>query len=154
MKTRIVPHNPSSLFFYPFARSPGFTLIETLVAMMLLAISLVVILQLFSGGLKSGKVAEDYTRAVFYAREKMEEHLLSEDFQEGVFEGSIDDNYRWRVDITFSGAGDEDEDVEEDEISPVDLFVVEASIFWSVGERERAFQISTLKIAEKRYEDE
>ena len=152
MKNRIVPHNADFLCFSPLARSPGFTLIETLVAMMLMAISLVIILQLFSGGLNSGKIAEDYTRAVFYAREKMEEHLLSDDFQEGVFEGSIDDNYRWRVDITFSGSGDEGED--EDEISLVDLFVVEASVFWSVGERERAFQISTLKIAEKRYEDE
>jgi general secretion pathway protein I len=69
---------------------------ETLVAMMLLAISLVVILQLFSGGLKSGKMADDYTRAVFHAREKMEEHLLIEDFEEGTFEGTFDDNYRWQ----------------------------------------------------------
>ena len=34
----------------------GFTLIETLVAISILAISLVVILQLFSGGLKSSTI--------------------------------------------------------------------------------------------------
>ncbi|MFO8085328.1 MAG: type II secretion system protein [Desulfobacterales bacterium] len=125
----------------------GFTLIEILVAMMLLSICLVVILQLFSGGLKSGKTAEDYTRAVFYAREKMEEYLLMEDFQEGVFEGTFDDVYRWRADITYV----EPEDEEPERL--VDLFQVNVSVFWAAGKREKEFQISTLKITEKREVD-
>jgi prepilin-type N-terminal cleavage/methylation domain-containing protein len=55
----------------------GFTLIETLVAMMLLAISFVIIMQLFSGGLKSSRVTTDYIYGIFHAREKMEEVLHS-----------------------------------------------------------------------------
>jgi general secretion pathway protein I len=124
----------------------GFTLMETLVAMMLLAISLVVILQLFSGGLKSGKMADDYTRAVFHAREKMEEHLLIEDFEEGTFEGTFDDNYRWQVDIKFVQPEDED----EDENLLVDLVYLDVSVFWSVGGKEKKFQINTLKVTEKK----
>jgi general secretion pathway protein I len=127
----------------------GFTLIETLVAMMLLAISLVVILQLFSGGLKSGKMADDYTRAVFYAREKMEEFLLVDDFQEGIFEGTFDENYRWVVDIKFV----EPKEDKEEEISMVDLFNVDVQVFWPAGGREKIFQISTLKISEKKQDD-
>jgi general secretion pathway protein I len=123
----------------------GFTLIETLVAMMLLAISLVVILQLFSGGLKSGKMADDYTRAVFYAREKMEEILLADDFQEGVFEGTFDENYRWMVDVKFVEPKED-----EEEISMVDLFNVDVQVFWPEAGREKNFRISTLKIAEKK----
>lgn len=125
---------------------------ETLVAMMLLAISLVVILQLFSGGLKSGKMADDYTRAVFYAREKMEEYILMDDFQEGSFEGTFDENYRWLVDIKLVEAedGDEKEDENEKEISLVDLFHVDVSVFWPVGGREKKYQINTLKISEKK----
>jgi general secretion pathway protein I len=133
----------------------GFTLMETLVAMMLLAISLVVILQLFSGGLKSGKMADDYTRAVFYAREKMEEYILMDDFQEGSFEGTFDENYRWLVDIKLVEAedGDEKEDENEKEISLVDLFHVDVSVFWPVGGREKKYQINTLKISEKKQDD-
>jgi general secretion pathway protein I len=126
-------------------KSPcGFTLIETLVAMMLLAISLVVILQLFSGGLKSGKMADDYTRAVFHAREKMEEYLLIEDFEEGTFEGSFDNNYRWQVNIKFV------EPEDEEEILLIDLVYLDVSVFWPVGGHEKKFQINTLKITEKK----
>jgi general secretion pathway protein I len=131
--------------------SKGFTLIETLVAMMLLAISLVVILQLFSGGLRSGKMADDYTRAIFYAREKMEEYLLADDFQEGIFEGTFDENYRWLVDIKL--VKPEDEDADEEKPLLVDLFNVDVQVFWPVGGREKNFQISTLKIAEKKRDD-
>jgi general secretion pathway protein I len=131
--------------------SKGFTLIETLVAMMLLAISLVVIFQLFSGGLRSGKMSDDYTRAIFYAREKMEEYLLADDFQEGIFEGTFDENYRWLADIKLVKSEDENED--EEKPSLIDLFNVDVQVFWPVGGREKKFQISTLKITEKKTDD-
>jgi general secretion pathway protein I len=145
----------NTFFLHRLRPTGGFTLMETLVAMMLLAISLVVILQLFSGGLKSGKMADDYTRAVFYAREKMEEYLLMDDFQEGSFEGTFDENYRWLVDIKLVEPedGDEKEDENEKEISLVDLFHVDVSVFWPVGGREKKFQINTLKISEKKQDD-
>jgi general secretion pathway protein I len=132
------------LTFCPRGSSDGFTLMETLVAMMLLAISLVVILQLFSGGLKSGKMADDYTRAIFHAREKMEEYLLTDDFQEGTFEGTFDDKYRWQVDIKFLEPKDEEETL------LIDLFHIDVLVFWPSGGQEKKFQISTLKITEKR----
>lgn len=126
----------------------GFTLIETLVAIMVLSISLVVILQLFSGGLKSGKTADDYTRAVFHAREKMEELLLIDDFEEGTFEGTLGNGYKWTVDIKFVEQEENEED--EQKALPVDLVHLDVSVLWPVGEKEKKFQISTLKIVEKK----
>ena len=138
-------------FFHRIGPTNGFTLMETLVAMMLLAISLVVILQLFSGGLKSGKIADDYARAVFHARDKMEEFLLIDDFEEGTFEGTFDENYRWRVDIKLVETEDEDEDEEKNSL--VDLYHVDVLVFWPVGGQEKKFQISTLQIAKKKPDD-
>ena len=69
------------------ARVDGFTLLEVLVATMVLGISVVIVLQLFSGGLDQARRAEDYTRAVFHARAKMEEVLL--DLPSGEAEYSI-----------------------------------------------------------------
>jgi general secretion pathway protein I len=125
----------------------GFTLMETLVAMMLLASSLVVILQLFSGGLKSAKLADDYTRAVFHAREKMEEFLLKTQFEEGVYEGQFDDEYRWKVEIVLVVP----EETEGPEVKPppVDVFNLNVSVSWQSGDREKTFQVGTLQIAEK-----
>ena len=122
---------------------------ETLVAMMLLSISLVVILQLFSGGLKSGKLADDYTRAVFFAREKMEEFLLTTELEEGSFEGRFDDEYGWRVEVSLVEEEDYDEAAKP---PPVDLYNVSVSVIWLSGEREKSYRINTLQIAGKKDE--
>ena len=88
----------------------GFTLIETLVAMMILAISLVVILQLFSGGLKASRLSDDYTRAVFHAREKMEEILILDELIDGELEGEFEDAYKWKVEIFLHEPSEEEEE--------------------------------------------
>ena len=134
--------------FQPNRLQGGFTLIETLVAIMVLSLSLVVILQLFSGGLKSSKTADDYTCAVFHAREKMEELLLIDDFEDGTFEGTFDNGYRWTVDIKF--VEPEENEEEEQRALPVDLVHLDVSVLWPVGAHEKKFQISTLKIVEKK----
>ena len=128
----------------------GFTLMETLVAMMLLSISMVVVLQLFSGGLKSGKLADDYTRAVFFAREKMEEFLLKTEFEEGSYEGEFDDVYGWKVEVVL--VEEEEELGETAKPPPVDLYNVSVSVVWMSGEREKSYRIDTLQIAEKKDE--
>ena len=131
-------------------RRGGFTLMETLVAMMLLSISLVVVLQLFSGGLKSGKLADDYTRAVFFAREKMEDFLLKTNLEEGSYEGKFDDVYGWKVEVTL--VEEEEKLGETAKPPPVDLYNVSVSVVWMSGEREKSYRIDTLQIAEKKNE--
>ena len=126
-----------------FNTTGGFALIEILVAVSVLAISLVVILQLFSGGLKSRKLSEEYARGVFHAREKMAEILLEPGLSEREAEGQFEDEYQWQAVITRV-ASDEDE-----EKMPVDLLNVTVSITWRDGEKEKSFSIDTLKVAEK-----
>jgi general secretion pathway protein I len=83
----------------PVLRQRGFTLLETLVAMMILAVALVIIFQLFSEALNTGHISESHTRAVWHAREKMEELLLYETLSEEIREGDFEDGYRWRFRI-------------------------------------------------------
>jgi len=127
----------------------GFTLMETLVAMMILSVALVVILQLFSGGLKAGKLSENYTRAIFHAREKMEEILLAEELASEVLEGEFDDDFRWKAEIVYIEPSEE-----EKTKMPLDTFNIRVEVLWNEGEREKHFEISTLKIAEKRKEED
>ena len=122
----------------------GFTLIETLVAMAILSISLVIILQLFSGGLKSSGLSDNYTRAIFHAREKMEEILLDDNFTDGAVEGEFSDGFEWKAQ-TFRFEPDQ---VEEAEL-PVDIFSIKVDVSWHEGSKEKHFEISTLKTAEK-----
>jgi len=128
----------------------GFTLIETLVAISILGICLVIILQLFSGGLRSGKLSDDYTRAIFYAREKMEEALLAENYTEEILEGEFEDGFRWKIEKTLDVS--EEEEIEEQ--MPFSIFIIKVSIRWPSGLHERHFEISTMKVAERLEGDE
>tara|TARA_B100001971_G_C18192612_1_gene539535 strand:+ start:647 stop:1138 length:492 start_codon:yes stop_codon:yes gene_type:complete len=51
----------------------GFTLFETLIAVMILAIAFPILFQLFSGTLRAVKKSRDYTQATAFAQHKLEE---------------------------------------------------------------------------------
>lgn len=122
-------------------RQEGFTLMETLVAMMIISIALVVILQRFSEALNAAHVSEAYTRAVWHAREKMDELLLCETLLEDVQEGDFGDGYRWQYRI---------EQVEYDsQLSPADwaAFAIVLKISWVQGRITKHMDVSTLTLA-------
>lgn len=121
----------------------GFTLIEILVAMLLLSVSFVLILQLFSGGLKAVKLSEDYNRAIFIAREKMEEAIAINQFTDGdIASGETDDGYQWSVKVV---------DTKSDVNMPfsLSLFKVSVNIYWVSGIKDKHFDLNTLKVAPK-----
>lgn len=119
----------------------GFTLIETLVAISILAISLVVLLQLFSGGLKSSRLSDEYTRGIFHAREKMDEILLAGELTEGVIDGEFDDDFRWRAEARRL-------DIKEakDVKLPFRVFNINVDVMWDADGREKHFAISAIKL--------
>jgi general secretion pathway protein I len=121
----------------------GFTLIEVLVAMSILAVSLVVTLQLFSGGLKSSRLSDQYTRGVFYAREKMDEILLAGELTAGVIAGDFEDGFSWRAEalplpLTETDPGR----------LPFQAFDLRVQVFWHEGEKAKTFAVSTIKLVE------
>ena len=122
----------------------GFTLLEILVAISIMAICLTVILQLFSGGLKSGRLSDDYTRGVFHAREIMEEILASEALAEGVSEGHFDDSYSWKAEVIRVEQTDEEESK-----LPLDTFTIKVQVTWGETERKKLFELETIKVQEK-----
>ena len=125
----------------------GFTLIETLVAMAILSISLVVIMQLFSGGLKSSRLSDNYTRAIFHAREKMEEILLDDNFTDMAMEGEFSDGFEWKAQtLRLEPAQEEEAELPVDTFS---IFSIKVDVSWHEGSQEKHFEISTLRIGEK-----
>lgn len=120
----------------------GFTLMEVLVAMMVLAVCMTLIMGLFSGGLKSAGLSDQYSRAVFHAQAKMEEMLLTRELVDGVLEGEFEDGFAWKVRILWVQP---DEDAPE---LPFDTFKITVTVSWREGEREREVTLSTLHHAE------
>jgi general secretion pathway protein I len=137
----------------PIASQKGFSLIETLVAVMILSISLVVVMQLFSGGLKSNKISNDYMYGIFHAREKMEELLLTEELLPGSFSGDFGDGYQWQAAIDFIGGLDGELNGEEDSIAeklPVSTMSIRLDVSWLNGNREKHFILSTTALTDRR----
>jgi general secretion pathway protein I len=111
----------------------GFTLVEVIVAMAIVGISLVMILQLFSGGLRASRTSCDYTRAVVHAKNTMEE--LSYDPVPG--SGNFDDGFNWRTEI---------EPYEESEESGFKLLKLIVIISWGDAlSKPKSIQLVSLK---------
>lgn len=120
---------------------------EILVAVAVLAICLVTIMQLFAGGLRSSRIATDYNRAVFHAREKMEEILAVDQLGEGVEEGEFSDGFRWWAETVLVIP---EEESNPDEMMPFmelpfDIMYVRVVVFWGEGANERQFELETAK---------
>ncbi len=127
----------------------GFTLIETLVAMMILATALVMVLQLFSGALGSSWISGEYTRAIFHAQEKMNEILLEKQLADSERQGDFGDGFRWKAVTLWIDPNADITDETKKVNSPLDLFYIRVTVSWDSGTRERDFDISTVHIAEK-----
>ena len=126
-------------------RIKGFTLLEVMVALSILGIALTVLIQLFSGGLRQAKNSRDYTKAVLYAKQVMEEVAMKEILAEGIENGDLTDGYRWQVTVS-------PQEISTEEDFPVELFCLQVDIFFTQGEKEKKVELRTLKTILKQSE--
>lgn len=117
---------------------------EVLVSMAVLAICLTVIMELFSGALKSSHLTDKYLQAVFLAREKAEEVLMERELSEKVMEGENERGFKWKAEIHPIGNPD-------DELTklPFGTFEVRVEVGWGEGRHQRSYVLQTLQIAEE-----
>jgi general secretion pathway protein I len=127
-----------------FLTTPGFTLIETVIALAILGIGLTVIIELFSGGLRLARTSEEYTKAMNFARMKLEEIISQQKIEEGTDEGEYDDTYRWQVSMKKMDLLPVEKD--SDFKPPVELFQVKVDILWKSGSKERSATIESYKV--------
>ncbi len=124
-------------------RCGGFTLLEVLVAFVILALSVSMLMQVFSVGLRSAALSEEYTRATLLAESKLAAVGPEIPVEEGVTEGEYDDKYRWRVTIgPYEWSADDDfTDL------PATPLQVTVEVLWGEGERERSVPLTSLRLA-------
>ncbi len=118
----------------------GFTLLEIIIALTILAFGFITVIQLFSGGAKLGIASDQYLKGVALAHHKMSELELSTiefDSLGGEFEN--EEGYSWRLEV-------EPFDVplnnEEENIQMAQLTL---DVFWEDAGEEKFIQVTTLK---------
>ena len=124
----------------------GFTLLEIMVSLAILAIAIVVVIQLFSASLRSIAVSEEYLQAELKAAEKFRE-VLEDDkkLTEGPISDVKDENYTVTIEV---------KPVKEDRTQDLgfDLMEVTLNMQWKDGAKERNITLSTYKLLNKNEE--
>ena len=124
-------------------RNRGFTLLEIVVALAILGVGLIVIIELFSGGLRLGRTSEEYTKAISYGRMKMEEISVADQMEEGTEEGEFDKDYRWQVETMKVDILPLEKNTEFK--PPVELYQIKVTILWQSGSKERSTRIESYR---------
>jgi len=122
----------------------GFTLMEVLVAIAILGIGLGILLELFSGGLRSARISEEYTKALWYGKAKMEEILSAKDLSEGVTEDTFNSQFSWKCEVIKANPSVGQEGTVNATL-PVDLYKVMVTVTWPSGQGQRTLEMESLR---------
>ena len=124
--------------------SDGFSLLEVLVAFSILALSLGVLMQIFSGGIRNTVTGASYSRAVDLAESTLALAGSEIPLQPGRHSGE-EKGLRWELDIQLYIP----EELQEPPAG-IEAFRVSARVEWNDGGRERSVALDTLRLASVR----
>ncbi len=131
----------------------GFSLLEILVAFSILAMSLGVLLSIFSNGLRSAVIAEEYQEALAIAESQMARAGLEIDLAPGQISGVELDKYSWEMSISpfefVPATQQKAQQPSSPQALPIDLnsFYILVSVSWQDGDDTREFAISSVRLA-------
>lgn len=120
--------------------SQGFTLVELVVAFLILTIGVTAVLELVSQSALNARYAKDKTTATVLAQQKLEELLAQPDLTAGETEGDFGDAYpqfRWRAQVNELISG-----ISETGVTSFQIVVV---VEWQDRGQTRSVQVETLK---------
>lgn len=123
----------------PRGAAAGFTLIEVLIAFVILALALGALLPGFSAGLRGLDAADDYATAALLAESRLAAVGREAPLEEGTTSGAFDDRFRWRLDVTALPEAD------PEGVLPVLPYAVALTVSWGEGDG-RAIVIETLRL--------
>lgn len=125
----------------------GLSLLEILIAFSILALSLGILLKIFSAGVNTASVAEEYTTAVQIAESLMAQTGVEIPLQQGETSGVENERYHWLVSVSPFTPSVENFDPAT---STVLLFKVYVMVAWGDGQAsDRQVELTTLRLVNK-----
>ena len=122
----------------------GFTLIEVLVAFVMLALVLGTALEIFSSGLARASELESHSRALVLAQSRLAAVGVEEAIKEGDTQGESEDRrFRWTVNVRRI----DDTDPAAPTPSIYAMFRIDVHVAWSGGDaRQRSIALATVTL--------
>ncbi|HZQ59864.1 MAG TPA: prepilin-type N-terminal cleavage/methylation domain-containing protein [Casimicrobiaceae bacterium] len=129
--------------------SRGFSLLEVLVAFVVLSLVATAVFRLFSGALGNASAAEEYSRAVLIAQ-SVQSQIEAMPLREGSQSGDADDGrVQWTVQVTPYEAPEVNADLARaSEVLPLRMYRIVTSVsFAAPNGSQRNISLSTIRIA-------
>jgi general secretion pathway protein I len=133
-------------------RQRGFSLIEVLVAFVILALVATALFGLFSSSLNNAAAAEEWSRAALVAESRLDAAAAAQPLKESAERGSdFDGRLTWETRVAPYAAPEVDPDLERvSDALPTRLYRVTVDVRYKAGDgKERTVSLATVKIGQK-----
>lgn len=120
-------------------RQRGFSLLEVIAAVLLLAIAFGVLMQVAGSSLNLTRRAAERSEAALWARSKLDSAFALEPIRRGHSEGRFDATYRWQLDVTPWQGGPA--------MPRWQLYQLALVVSWGEGDQQRNARFTTLRLA-------
>lgn len=126
----------------------GFSLLEMLIAFSILAVSLGILLKIFSTGITTAQVADNYTMAAQIATNLIAKTGVETPLKISEELGIENDFYHWRVRVNPQAFVSPELNLRD---LPVELFNVNVLVWWGDDDKtdDRVLELNTMKLAAK-----
>jgi len=130
-------------------RARGFSLLEVLVAFVILSLVATALFRLFSGALGNASAADDYSRAMLVAESALAEAASIQPLRETAQTGSADEGrIAWSTTVAFYNPQDVSDDLQRaGETLPVRLYRITSEVtFPAPNGGKRSFSLATVRL--------
>ena len=121
----------------------GFTLVEVVVALAIVGMGVVTLFEIFSSGLRLETRSSGRTEVAAYSRQAIDGFLIRREVRDGRLEGSMNERYRWRIEVQPFR--------EDDQLASVgwDLKEITVEMRYREEGRDKRAELKTLRLVKK-----
>jgi general secretion pathway protein I len=128
--------NARSALFY---KSGGFSLLEVIAAIMLLAIAFTALMKVAGASIALTQNAANHSEAAMWARSRLDSAFVGEPIQPGSSSGQFNSKFRWQLQVNPWDRNTPPE-------APLHLYQLDLDVMWGPATHPRSAHFRTLRL--------